>query len=329
MTKRIFSGIQPSGNIHIGNYLGAIKQWIKLQNEVEELFFCVVDLHTITVPQDPAMLRKKILEVAAIYLASGIDSSKSSIFIQSKVPAHSELSWILSCQTYMGELNRMTQFKEKSKDSTSGVSAGLFNYPVLMAADILLYGTTHVPVGEDQVQHVELTRDIAQRFNNKYGQTFSIPELVIKKENSRIMSLDDPAKKMSKSSEITASYIALTDDAETIRQKIKRAVTDSGTEIKAGPDKLAINNLLNIFSGVTDKTVAEIESEFVGKGYGEFKEALAEAVVNFLEPIQYKYFEFMKDEEKLISILEEGAKKVTPIAQKTLDEVKSKIGLGY
>lgn len=330
MTKRIFSGVKPSGELHIGNYLGAIKQWVDLQNDAEESIFCIVDLHAITVPQDPDELRKNILSIAAIYLAAGINPDKSSIFVQSTVPEHSELAWLLNCNSYMGELNRMTQYKDKTDNiSQQSVSVGLFDYPVLMASDILLYQTTHVPVGEDQKQHVELTRDIASRFNNKYGNTFVIPDVIVKKTSARIMSLDNPSKKMAKSAESSSGYIAMTDDAETIRQKIKRAVTDSGADIKAGPDKPAITNLLNIFTEVTGKSIESLENEFAGKGYGEFKEALAEAIVGYLKPIQDKYYELMQSEEKLISILEEGRKKVSPIAQKTLKEVKEKIGLGY
>jgi tryptophanyl-tRNA synthetase len=333
MSKRIFSGIQPSGNIHLGNYLGALKQWKEIQDEAE-CIFCIVDLHAITVPQDPKVLQEKILELTALYLACGIDPQKSKIFVQSSRPEHSELAWILNCNTSMGELSRMTQFKEKSENKTN-YSVGLFDYPALMAADILLYQTTHVPVGEDQKQHIELTRDLAQRINHKYstrgveqGQIFTIPEPIICKTTARIMGLDDAAKKMSKSAQSAANYIALTDEPEVIKQKIKRAVTDSGSEIKAGADKPAITNLLNIFSGVTDKSVEEIEQEFAGKQYGEFKEALAEAVVAYLEPIQAKYKELRSNEAELRKILDEGSKAVEPIAQKTLQEVKKKVGLG-
>lgn len=327
--KRIFSGIQPSGNIHLGNYLGAIKQWVDLADQFDESIYCVVDLHAITVPQDPKILRKKILEVAALYIASGVDPEKSAIFVQSSRPEHSELAWILNCQAKMGELYRMTQFKDKSAKGTSeSAGVGLFVYPTLMAADILLYNATHVPVGEDQKQHVELTRDLAIRFNKNFGETFVVPEPIIKKETARIIGLDDPTKKMSKSAPSPYNYIAMTDDADTIRNKIKRAVTDSGSEVKAGPDKPALTNLLTIFSEVSGKSVEEIEKEFSGNGYGEFKNSLAEAVVEYLNPIQLRYNEIIKDEKKLINILEKGSEKIAPLAEKTLSDVKEKVGLG-
>lgn len=328
MKKIIFSGIQPSGVIHIGNYLGAIKQWVSLQKEAQEAIFCVVDLHAITVGQDPKELQKNILSVAAMYLAAGIDPKKSSIFVQSQRPEHSELMWILNCYARLGELARMTQFKEKAGPEKENVSVGLYDYPVLMAADILLYGATHVPVGEDQKQHVELTRDLAERFNKKYGNTFVVPESIIKKESARIMGLDDPTKKMSKSASSPLNYIAMTDNEETIRQKIKKAVTDSGDEIKSGVGKPAMTNLLNIFSEVSGKSVADLEKEFEGKGYGEFKEKLADALVGYLAPIQERYFKLLKDERRLKKILMNGSKRVAPVAQKTLREVQSKIGLG-
>ncbi|MFH1910382.1 MAG: tryptophan--tRNA ligase [bacterium] len=368
--SRVFSGVQPSGNLHLGNYLGALKQWVVLQNNncviaspqgaaisarkdcfaeprndeknQLSLLFCIVDLHAITVPQEPKELKEKILEVAALYIASGIDPQKSTIFIQSDRPEHSELAWILNCFTSMGELNRMTQFKEKT-EGKNNYSVGLFDYPALMAADILLYQTTHVPVGEDQKQHIEITRDLAQRINNKYAcpdsggsDVFTVPEPMIKKETARIMGLDDPTKKMSKSASSPMNYIAMTDDDETIRAKIKKAVTDSGSEIKAGEDKPAITNLLNIFAGVSGKSVSEIEQEFKGpegaplggKTYGEFKEALAEAVIAELSPVREKFEEIIKDKENLRKILKAGAEKVAPEAQATLSNVKEKIGLG-
>jgi len=330
MTKRIFSGIQPSGIIHLGNYLGAIKQWVDTQDTADQAIFCVVDLHAITVPQDPKALQQNILNAAALYLACGVNPSKSVIYVQSSLSEHSELMWILNTIATMGELSRMTQFKEKSaKNSNSdSVGVGLFDYPVLMAADILLYGTTHVPVGHDQKQHVELARDIAQRFNSRFGETFVVPEPIIKKESARIMGLDDPMKKMSKSAASPLNYIAMTDDAETIRNKFKRAVTDSGSEIVTREDKPAITNLLNIMSEVTGRSVAELEKEFVGKGYGDFKMAVAEAVIDYLKPIQDKYFELLQDEDKLKAILREGAERIAPIAKKTLKEVQDKVGLG-
>jgi len=326
--KKIFSGIQPSGNIHIGNYLGAIKQWIKTQDEQESKnIFCIVDLHAITIPQDSKQLQNKILELAALYIAAGVNLQKSKIFIQSSRPEHAELAWILNCFARMGELKRMTQFKEKTEKQTN-YSVGLFNYPILMAADILLYQTTHVPVGEDQIQHIELTRDIAQRINSKYGQIVTVPEPQINKVTTRIMGLDNPQTKMSKSASSPANYIALTDEPEAIRQKIKRAVTDSGKEIKARADKPAISNLLNIFAGVSDTGVSEIEKGFEDKNYGEFKQALAEEIIKLLAPIQKKYNALRRDEAELRKILADGSDAVAPIAQKTLEAVKSKIGLG-
>ncbi|HOX41477.1 MAG TPA: tryptophan--tRNA ligase [bacterium] len=335
--KKVFSGIQPSGLLHLGNYLGAIKQWVEMQDELDpesssgrtECVFCVVDLHAITVAQSPAELKKNILSIAATYLAAGIDPKKSRIFVQSERPEHTELGWILNCITSMGELSRMTQFKDKSaKFSDQSIPVGLFDYPVLMASDILLYQTTHVPVGEDQKQHVELTRDLAIRFNSRYGETFVVPEPIIKAESARIMGLDDPGKKMSKSAASSNNYIALTDDPDTIRQKFKRAVTDSGAEIKSGPDKPAMTNLLNIFSEVSGSPVERIEADFAGKGYGQFKEILAEAVVEYLKPIQERYYKYIADTEELKKILAEGSEAVAPIAQKTLLDVKNKVGLG-
>ena len=327
--KKIFSGVQPSGNIHLGNYLGALSQWVKIQNEAE-CIFCIVDLHAITVEQDPKKLQEKILELAALYLACGIDPEKSTIFVQSDRPEHSELAWIINCHTYMGELNRMTQFKEKAEGKDK-YSVGLFDYPALMAADILLYQTDQVPVGEDQKQHLEITRDIAQRMNNRYGEIFTIPEPVIQKETARIMALDNPTKKMSKSAESANSYIALTDDDETIRAKIRRAVTDSGSEIKADPPaggKPAMTNLLNIFSAVTGKSVSDLEQQFAGKNYGEFKEALAEAIIAELAPVRERFEKIIADKDGLKKILKDGSAKVAPIAQKTLAQVKEKVGLG-
>lgn len=328
--KKVFSGIQPSGVIHLGNYLGAIKQWVAMQNEVDEAIFCIVDLHAITVPQDPAKLRENILSMAALYLAAGIDPKKSIIFVQSTRPEHAELAWILNTMAKMGELSRMTQFKEKSeKQISESASVGLFDYPVLMAADILLYNATHVPVGEDQKQHVELTRDLAQRFNATFGATFTVPEPVIKKESARIMGLDDPTKKMSKSAASPLNYIAMTDEPDVIRAKFKKAVTDSGDVISATPDKPAMTNLLNIFSEVTGKKVAEIEAEFVGKGYGVFKEELAESVIRFLAPIQEKYIAYLQDEMALAKVLEEGSERARISASEMLKSVKDKVGLGY
>ena len=287
--KIIFSGTAPSGNIHIGNYLGAIKQWVEMQNTGEyQNIFCVVDEHAITVPQDPAKLRSKILEVFTLYLALGIDPEKSIIFVQSSVSEHAELNWILSTITPVGELERMTQFKDKSQKQKN-VLAGLLNYPTLMAADILLYKTNLVPVGEDQLQHIELARTIARKFNSTFGETFAIPEPFINKEGKRIMGLDDPSKKMSKSAENPKNYIALLDSLETIREKIKAAVTDSASEIKYDMEnKPAISNLLTIYSLFSRKTITELEKEYDGKNYSVFKNDLAEIIIEGLSPIQKK-----------------------------------------
>lgn len=321
--ETIFSGVAPSGIIHIGNYLGAIKNWVEMQKDFH-CIFCVVDLHAITLPQDPKQLREKTLEVAKIYLAAGIDPKKSIIFAQSHVKEHAELTWILNTITRIPELERMTQFKDKAKGKKD-VGVGLFDYPVLMAADILLYKTAIVPVGADQLQHIELTRDLAQRFNNQFGGTFIIPKPLIREEGARIMGLDDPAKKMSKSAASRYNYLALTDSPDEVREKIKKAVTDSGKDIKGGPDKPALSNLLTIYSLLSGKSVVEIEQEYEGKGYAEFKQGLAETVVNFLEPFQKRY-NAISDEE-VMSILEDGAKKAGEIAKKTMEEVKSKVGL--
>lgn len=321
--QRIFSGVQPSGNLHIGNYLGAIKNWVKLQNEYDSIF-CVVDLHAITVPQNPEELRKNCIEAVKNLLAAGIDPQKSSIFIQSHIPEHTELTWILNTITKVSELERMTQFKDKTQKNIEGTGVGLFNYPILMASDILLYETNLVPVGEDQLQHIEITRTLAKRFNKKFGETFIVPEPFITKEGARIMGLDDPAKKMSKSASSEYNYISLTDDAETVKRKIKKAVTDSGTEIVYSDNKPALQNLINIYSLLSDKSAKEIEMEYKGKGYADFKNGLAEVIINFLSPFQ----ERMKDlsDEKVLEILKAGAEKVRPLAQKKLAEVKKKIG---
>ncbi|MDD5397282.1 MAG: tryptophan--tRNA ligase [Candidatus Moranbacteria bacterium] len=322
--KRIFSGIQPSGNLHIGNYLGAIKNWVALQDEFESIF-CVVDMHAITVPQGPETLRKKTIEIAKIYLAAGIDPKKSAIFVQSQVSEHAELMWILNTIAKMSELEKMTQFKDKSRKSgIESAGVGLFDYPVLMAADILLYGTEVVPVGEDQKQHVELARDLAKRFNQKFGETFIVPKAFIKEEGMRIMGLDDPAKKMSKSAASEYNYISLLDDEQTIRRKIKKAVTDSGSEIVYSDEKPALKNLINIFCSFSGKSFKEIEKNFVGKGYGDFKNELANVVVESLKPFQEK-FNSISDED-VLKILKEGAEKVRPIAKAKLDEAKRKVG---
>ena len=334
MKKRIFSGVQPSGNLHIGNYLGAIANWVKLQDEFESIF-CVVDMHAITVPQDPETLRKKTIEIAKIYLAAGISAKGGSasggdptfpiIFIQSQVPEHTELMWILNTISKMSELEKMTQFKDKTqKGGSEGAAVGLFDYPVLMAADILLYGTEVVPVGEDQKQHVELARDLAKRFNQKFGETFIIPKAFIKEEGMRVMGLDNPEKKMSKSAESAYNRIELLDDEETIRRKIKKAVTDSGSEIVYSDDKPALKNLNNIYAAFSNKSPKEIEKMYMGKGYGDFKAELAEVIIGFLTPFQEKY-SALSDEE-VLEILKDGAEKVRPIAKEKLDEVKTKVG---
>lgn len=324
MKKRIFSGVQPTGNLHIGNYLGAIKNWVPLQHECESLF-CIVNLHAITLPQDPKVLRQKTLDLARIYLAAGIDPTVSTIFIQSDVPEHAELTWILECIARMGELERMTQFKDKGKGNTERAGVGLFAYPVLMASDILLYQTDLVPVGKDQKQHLELTRDLAERFNRDFGETFKIPEPYIPPVGANILSLQDPTKKMSKSDENAAGSIFLLDDADTVTKKIKRAVTDSGTEIKFDASRPAITNLLTIYQLFTGKTADECEAHFEGKGYGAFKTELAEATVEFLRPFQERVHEY--DETILRNILETGAEKARGLASETLKVVYEKMGI--
>lgn len=374
--QRIFSGVQPSGNLHIGNYLGAIKNWVELQNKFEAIF-CVVDLHAITVPQNPEELKKKTIEAAKIYLAAGIDPEKSTIFIQSHISEHAELAWILNTITKNRELENMTQFKSKSKSNAyrrvyeknkekiekyiinefidkkrkeldrkesielvknifvnenilkkekmlDEVQSGLFNYPVLMAADILLYDTNIVPVGEDQLQHIELARTLARRFNKRFGKTFTVPEPFIQKETMRIMGLDDPAKKMSKSAVSEYNYISLTDNEETVRRKIKRAVTDSGSEIKYADDKPALKNLINIYASLSGKTFQEIEKMYQGKGYADFKSGLAEIIIKFLKPLQEK-IDALSDEQ-VLDALQKGAEKIRPLAQEKMKEVKKKMG---
>lgn len=325
MKKRIFSGAQPTGNLHIGNYLGALKNWVALQDEYES-FFCIVNLHAITLPQDVKTLRQKTLDLARIYLAAGIDPEKSTIFIQSDVPEHTELTWILSCIARMGELERMTQFKDKGKgNNTERAGVGLFTYPILMAADILLYQTDLVPIGQDQKQHLELTRDLAERFNRDFGETFKIPKAYIPPVGAKIASLQNPAKKMSKSDKNVNGSIFLLDDADTVRSKIKRAVTDSGTELRFDKSRPAITNLLTIYRLLTGKSADECVAHFEGKGYGHFKTELAEVVVEFLQLFQKRVKEY--DDDKLISILERGAEQARTIASKKLVEVYQKIGI--
>lgn len=357
MKKRIFSGAQPTGQLHIGNYLGALKNWVALQDEYEA-FYCIVNLHAITLPQDPAELRQATLDLARIYLAAGVDPEKSTIFIQSDVPEHTELTWILSCVARMGELERMTQYKDKvrrtipdkttsndefatridsaelsahvnvpfSQDQTQRAGVGLFTYPILMAADILLYQTDLVPVGQDQKQHLELCRDLAERFNRDYRcETFKIPEPYIPKAGASIKSLQDPSKKMSKSDENANASVFLLDDADTISKKIKRAVTDSGAEITFDESRPAITNLLTIYQLITDKTQDECVAHFAGKGYGDFKSELADATVEFLKPFQERVKQY--DDTTLNSILKNGAEKARALATKTLTDVYTKVGI--
>ena len=323
---RIFSGIQPTGTIHIGNYLGAIKQWIELQ-EKNDCIFCVVDLHALTAPFDPKKLQERILEKVITYLAAGVDPEKSIIFVQSHVKEHTELNWLLNTVTPVGDLTRMTQYKEKSKKYVQNLNAGLLNYPILMAADILLYQTELVPVGEDQVQHVELARTIAKKFNQKFGDTFKIPEPKLPKMGARIMSLTEPVKKMSKSDSLE-SYVGLFDEPEAIKEKIMRATTDSGKIIKYNPKlKPGLSNLLTIYSLFSGKTIKEIEKKFKNKGYSDFKKSLAELLINYLEPFRKKRKELLSREVYLTEILEQGAKRAQIIAQSTLQEAKKKMGL--
>lgn len=326
--KRIFSGVQPSGNITLGNYLGAIKNWVSLQDDYD-CIFAMMDLHTITVRQTPAELRKRTTELLALYIACGIDPEKCTLFIQSQNSAHAELGWILDCYTYMGELQRMTQFKDKSARHADNINAGLFTYPVLMAADILLYQTDLVPVGKDQLQHIEICRDIAQRFNALYGDVFKIPEGLLVKSGAKIMSLQEPTKKMSKSDENPKSYISMMDDFNVIAKKIKSAVTDSEGVIEYRPEdesKAGINNLLNIMAVMTDKTPEAVAKEFDGQGYGVFKTAVADAVVEAIRPIREEYDRIIKDKAYLQGIYKNGAEASHRIAQRTLKKVYKKVG---
>jgi len=325
--KRVFSGVQPTGNIHLGNYLGALKQFVELQED-HECIYCIVDMHAITVPQDPKELREHILDVAALYLAVGVDPEKSIVFVQSDVPGHAELNWVLTCNSYTGELSRMTQFKDKSRGKESAPT-GLFSYPVLMAADILLYDTDVVPVGNDQKQHIELTRDIAQRINNKYKKTFVVPEGRFMKAGARIMSLDDPTSKMSKSNENIHSRISLLDPPNKIKKSIMRATTDSDGIIKFDPEnKPGVSNLLNIYSVLSGISIEDLEKKYEGCGYGDFKKDLVEVTVNALAPIQERYNE-IRNSEELLNILRDGAEKANAIAEKTMKRVKDKFGLGF
>lgn len=323
--KIIFSGAQPSGELTIGNYLGAVKNWTTLQEEYDCLY-CVVDLHAITVRQDPPTLRRRIYETLAIYIACGLDPAKNTLFVQSHVPAHAELAWVLNCYTMFGELSRMTQFKDKSAKYAQNVNAGLFTYPTLMASDILLYQTDLVPTGADQKQHIELTRDIADRFNGVYGDTFKIPEPLISKSGTKIMSLAEPTKKMSKSDENENAAVRILDPKDAVIRKFKRAVTDSDTCVRMAEGKDGINNLMTIYSCFTGKSFDEIEREFEGRGYGDFKLAAGEAVADGLAPVRSEFERLMKDKAYLETIMKDGAARASYMARKTLSKVYRKLG---
>lgn len=322
----LFSAVQPSGAVTIGNYIGAIKNWVDLQQRYN-CYYAVADLHAITVKQEPALLRRNTLELMALFIACGIDPEKCVLFVQSHVPAHCELTWALNTITYPGELSRMTQFKDKSARHAENVNMGLMDYPVLMASDILLYQAKLVPVGADQKQHLELSRDLAIRFNNRYGQTFTVPEpYILKESGAKIMSLADPSKKMSKSDENVNAFVTMSDDRDTIIRKFKRAVTDSGNEIRYAEDKPGVSNLLTIYSVFTGKSVKETEEEFSGKGYGDFKIAVGETVADALKPIQEKREKLLADKAYLNAIMKSGAESAFKAARKTLSKVYRKIG---
>ncbi len=323
--KNVFSGVQPSGELTIGNYIGALKNFVELQDEFN-CYYCIVDLHAITVPQVPKDLRKRTLDVLSLYMACGIDPEKSTLFIQSHVPAHAELNWVLNTITYMGQLNRMTQFKEKSRKSDENLNAGLFTYPVLMASDILLYQADFVPVGEDQKQHLELARDLAERFNNRYSDTFVVPEPLIKDFGAKIMSLQEPQFKMSKSDADVNAFILMLDDKDTIRRKIKRAVTDSLGVIAYNDEQPGLKNLINIYSVFSNDDVDTILKRYDGLGYGKFKDDLAEVVVEGLSPIQDKYKDLVSNKDYLEKVYKEGAERAEYMAMKTLRKVYKKVG---
>jgi tryptophanyl-tRNA synthetase len=324
--KTIFSGIQPSGMITIGNYIGALKQFVALQNEYN-CYFCIVDQHAITVPQDPKTLQKNIRSLAALYLAVGLDPNKATLFIQSEVPAHAQAAWMLQCISYIGELERMTQFKDKSAGKEA-VSAGLLTYPPLMAADILLYSADLVPVGDDQKQHIELTRDLAERFNKKYNDIFTIPDIHLPKVGARIMSLQEPTKKMSKSDPNQKGFISMLDEPNQIEKKIKSAVTDSDGVVKFDKEnKPGVSNLMSIYSIFGNISIEDLEKKYEGKGYGEFKTDLAEVIINALQPIQDRYKELI-DSDELDNILDEGAEKAALVANKMLRKMEKAMGLG-
>lgn len=323
--KTIFSGMQATGTLHLGNYLGALKNWVELEDEYK-CFYCVVDMHSITIRQEPAELRKKARALLTLYIAAGLNPEKNCIYYQSHVSAHAELSWILNCYTYMGELNRMTQFKDKAAKHSENINAGLYTYPVLMAADILLFQSDLVPVGSDQKQHLEIARDIAERFNTIYGDVFTIPEPDIRKVGAKIMSLQEPDKKMSKSDENINGSIYLMDDTDTIIRKFKRAVTDSDNEIRYADEKPGIKNLIDIYGAATGKTASETEKEFASSGYGDFKLAVGESVVNMLKPIQDRFAELSKDKAYIDSIIKNNAEQAEYFANKTLRKVQKKVG---
>lgn len=323
--KVLYSAVQPSGNLTIGNYAGAIRNWVRMQSEFD-CFFAIADMHAITVRQEPALLRRRTAELAALYLACGIDPERCTLYVQSQVSAHAELAWALNCITYVGEMERMTQFKDKSRKHADNINMGLMDYPVLMAADILLYQVDGVPVGLDQKQHVEIARDIAIRFNNRYGETFRVPEPLILKTGAKIMSLQEPTKKMSKSDENLNASIFFADDKDTIIRKFKRAVTDSGNDIRYSEEKAGVSNLLTIYSVFRDCTVEEAEKEFAGKGYGDFKLAVGETVADKLAPVQAEQKKLLADKAYLAGVLASGAERAFKAARKTLSKVYRKIG---
>lgn len=324
--KVLYSGMQSTGLLTIGNYLGALKNWVNLCNEYE-CFYSVADLHSLTIRQDPAELRKRARYLLTLYIAAGIDPEKNCLYYQSQVPAHAELTWILNCFTYMGELSRMTQFKDKSAKHADNINAGLFTYPVLMASDILLYQADFVPVGIDQKQHLEITRDIAERFNSIYGDVFTIPEIYIGKAGAKVMSLQDPTKKMSKSDENPNASVYIMDDKDTIIRKFKRAVTDSGAGIYVSDEKPGISNLISIYCAAADKSEEECVKEFDGKGYGDFKLAVGETVADVLSPIQKRFEELSKDKDYVDKVIKNNAEKASYFANKTLRKVQKKVGL--
>jgi tryptophanyl-tRNA synthetase len=325
--RRVFSGIQPSGTPHLGTYLGALKNWVAIQDDYEN-FYCIVDLHALTVPQAPKVLRANVRELAAVFLAVGLDPERAVIFRQSRVSEHTELAWLLNCIARVGELSRMTQFKDKSqRGGAESASVGLYDYPVLQAADILLYNAHLVPVGEDQRQHLELSRTLARRFNALYGETFVVPEPMILHAGARVMALDEPTQKMSKSSPTPGGYISLLDDPDSMRRKIRRAKTDSGSEVVASPEKPAITNLLGIYAGMTGEGIPELEERHRGKGYGDFKKDLGEVVVESLSPIRERTLELLDSPRELDGLLEAGAEKARKVASSTLHDAWAKMGL--